>query len=182
MAFSVVNVALGTVLEIPLPGLAGRYFLEDVYQRDTSFELPLPPTTVNGAFLRLVGTATIRFTWCDPQPSDLYAQSFIFHGALPDYTTGGSGWVDLGMVENGPFEITAPMTTRSGASWAFLETGTGHIYISGSGCPILDGCWPVTDCSEVFVEEAYFVLDAEFPIPVDGSTWGRIKALYEGNE
>jgi hypothetical protein len=172
------QLAAATVVEIPLPDLGGRYFLYETYQRSCLFSLPGHPAIIHSASLRLVGTATIRMTWCAIYPSEPYAELFGFGATMPDATTGGAWGAGLSRAESGAFDLMVPFAPYSGASWGFLDDGTGEVTLSGGGCPILDSCWPVTECSEANVEQAFLVLDAEFPIPVEQSTWGRVKALF----
>ena len=169
-------------MEIPLPDLAGRYFVNETYQRSCLFSLPGHPAIIESASLRLVGTATIRMTWCDIYPSDPYPEPFGFWATMPDATTGGSWGAGAHRTESGAFDVTVPFASYAGATWGFLDGGTGTVTLGGSGCPILDGCWPVTDCSEAYVEQAFLVLDGEFPIAVEETTWGRVKALFGESE
>jgi hypothetical protein len=177
--FSGAQVAAGTVVEVPLPDLAGRYFIYEVYQRDCVFSLAVVPEVVHGAWLRLVGTATLRLTDCCLYPFEPYLEPFIFEGRMADTMTGGAWGCGLGRFESGAFDLTVPFAAWAGASWGFLlDDGVGEVQLAGDGCPKVDSCWPVTECSEAYVEQAFLVLDAEFPIPVEESTWGRIKALF----
>ncbi len=182
MLFLTVSFAVATVVEVPLPELAGRYFLYETYQRSSSFELSRPPEIVHSGSLRLVGAFTVRQTWCAIYPSERYPEPFRFEASMPDPSTGGAWGSGLNSTESVAFDLTIPFDAYSDASWGFLEDATGEIILAGHGCPILDSCWPVTECSEAFVEQAYLVLDAEFPVPVDESTWGRIKALFDDRD
>jgi hypothetical protein len=174
----VVGWAVGAVVEIPLPDLAGRYYLYDVFQRTCAFELSQPPTVVHSASLRLVGTATVRMAWCGFGSMEPYPEAFRLFATMPDSETGGAWGSSLWTTDSGAFDVSLLFEPRSGATWAFLEDATGEVSVNSMGCPVLDSCWPVTLCSEAFIEQAFLVLDAEFPVPVDESTWGRIKALF----
>jgi hypothetical protein len=171
-----------TIVEIPLPELGGRYFLYDTFRRSCTFQLPQRPAMVHGAWLHLTGVATIRLTDCGYDPFEPYPERVDFVPTMPDPTTGG-GWGGQAFTppESGPFELTIEFHTASGASWRFLEDTVGEIELVGIGWSILDLCYPLTEWSEAFVEQAVLVFDAEFPIPVEENTWGSIKALFEGS-
>ena len=173
-----VSWAAGEVVEIALPELVGRYFDYELNQRRCSFELPQAPTVVHGASLHLVGRATVRMSWCGFGSMEPYPEAFRLFATMPDTETGGAWGSTLWATESGAFDVSLPFGTRSGATWAFLDDKTGQIEANSMGCPVVDSCFPVTICSEAFVEQAFLVLDAEFPVPVDESTWGRIKALF----
>jgi hypothetical protein len=177
----VAGLARASIVEIPLPELRGRYYLYDTYQRTAPFGVLPIPAVVHGASLRLVGTLTIRLTYCGIYPSEPYPETFLFQATMPDPTTTGT-W-GSGFISNadGSFDRTVVFASRGGATWAFLQGGTGEVTLFGEGCPEVDLCWPVTFCSEAFVEDAYLVIDAEFPIPIHESTWGGIKALFEND-
>jgi hypothetical protein len=179
LSWCIVGVAAATVVEVPLAELSGRYYDTETYQRTAPFHLLPIPVAVHSASLRLVGTLTIRLTYCDFDP---FPQMFVFEANLPDPTTGGTWGAGLISDANGSFDQSIVFSTRSGASWEGLETGIGEVILSGTGCPVVDGCWPLTLCSEAFVDQAYLVVDAEFPIPVGEATWGRIKALFESSK
>jgi hypothetical protein len=174
--------AAGEVVEIPLPELTGQYINYELNRRTCSFELSKAPTVVHGASLRLVGTATVRMSWCGFGSMEPYPETIWLFATMPDTETGAAWGNAMGAAESGAFDVTLPFQTTSGATWAFLNDKTGQIEVDAIGCPIVDLCWPVTICSEAFVEQAVLVLDAEFPVPVDESTWGRIKALYQEQE
>jgi hypothetical protein len=179
LSWCMVGVAAATVVEVPLPELSGRYYDTETYQRTAPFHLLPIPVAVHSVSLRLVGTLTIRLAYCDFDP---FPTMFAFEANLPDPATEGAWGAWFGSDANGSFDQSIVFSTRSGASWGGLETGFGEVTLSGMGCPVVDGCWPLTLCSEAVVEEAYLVVDAEFPIPVGEATWGRIKALFESSK
>ena len=182
LSWCMAGATAATVVEFPLPELGGRYYDTETYQRNASFHLLPIPVAVHGASLRLVGTLTIRLTDCGYWPFEPFPQTFVFVGDLPDPTTGGVWGAGFISDANGSFDQSIVFSTRSGASWEGLETGIGEVTLSGTGCPVVDGCWPLTLCSEAVIEQAYLVVDAEFPIPVGEATWGRIKALFESSK
>jgi hypothetical protein len=80
----------------------------------------------------------------------------------------------------GPFAATASFETLYGyeASWNFLRDGTGALTLDGGASGFIMICSPVSPPPTVTVTEAVLIVDAEFPIRTEASTWGRIKALY----
>jgi hypothetical protein len=176
------QLASSTIVEVPLPELTGRYFTDEVYQRNCTFVLSAPPTVVHSAALRLIGTSTIRLAYCD---NDMFTFSIPvqFLGRMLDETTGGEWDANTIRSEDGAFNVTVPFVPFAQASWAFLQqNGTAQINLLGYGTPDIDSCWPLTLWSEAFVEQAVLIIDAEFPIPIEQSTWGRVKALFGRSE
>jgi hypothetical protein len=48
----------------------------------------------------------------------------------------------------------------------------------GGGAGYITICSATSAPPTVTVTEAVLILDAEFPVAIESSTWGRIKALY----
>ncbi len=175
------SIVRATVVETPLPELQGRYFLEETFARTATFRLQAPPILVHAAWLRLTGTVTVRLVYCDYLPYEPYPYPMGFAAEMPRPTP--PGWWD-GVThtssESGSFELTIQFRpTNAESNWDFLDDGVGELDLWSQGCPVIDLCWPVTQCTEAFVTDAVLVLDAEFRVPVEDTTWGRVKALFE---
>jgi hypothetical protein len=56
--------------------------------------------------------------------------------------------------------------------------GEGEVNVTGDTGFLPGGCWEVAP-PEATVSEAVLYVDADFPVPAESNTWGRIKALYE---
>ena len=177
------SAATGVEIALQITGLEGdcvpqfRPYGALPCQKSAIFEaLTWPPFTVNSASFRIVGTATINELLCGA--SQWYPGYFHFSVEFPDSITGGS-WIGdyINLGQSGPFDITVPMTTETGASWEYFEEiRILDIYLSGTGC-----CYSMDQfgpCSEALVSETYLVLDVEFSVSTHESTWGIIKALY----
>jgi hypothetical protein len=83
------------------------------------------------------------------------------------FSAGAFGWTAV-------FHPTPPTTT----TWNFLMDGMGEISLFGSPAIYLDPCSESSAPPTLTVTEAVLIVDADFPIAVEPSTWGKIKALY----
>ena len=140
------------------------------------------PAAVRSVSIRLSGETVVRQWFCDLDPPfdlpvDLYVE-------IPDPVTGGF-WYTYGTAAlgTGAFEITRtfyPYAPKyfGEPTWDFLRMGVGVVGLSGGGAPIIDICWPIGVLSEATVTGAFLVIDGDFPIPVEPTTWGRIKSLF----
>ena len=165
------------VVEIALHQLEGRYGEYDIWGRGSSFQLPQRPIVVHDVWLRLIGTVNVREVQCEGSPS--FPAPVSFDVTMRDYTSGG--WWGVWPVtptESGEFELTVRFLPQHEPTWDFLSDGTGEIGLLASSCPESDSCWPVTTCSDAVLTEVVLIVNADFPVPTEGMTWGRIKALY----
>jgi hypothetical protein len=174
-----VTTTVAEVIEIPLPGLLGSYPLEyPNATRTAAFQLPAPPLEIHGASFRISGTAgvgSIVCEWGGPYPWPMmlsasmraeFARFWFAEQSMPEVP--------------GPFQWTAqfhanPPTT----TWEFLMDGVAEVSLFGAPAGLVDLCWPVGPYPTGTVEEAVLIVDAEFPVPVAETSWGRIKALFE---
>jgi hypothetical protein len=84
-------------------------------------------------------------------------------------------------LESGPFVWMRPFETfrlLGQASWDFLLDGRGEITLHVSPMEnVIETCsnerWPTAQFDEVT-----FVIDADFPVPADAMSWGRVKEFY----
>jgi hypothetical protein len=170
--------ASATVVEIPLSGLLGPYPVsESVDSRTVTFQLPGPPSVIHGISFRISGVQTLGWITCEwGGPYEWPMQFFPeMYEAPSDYWMAGV----YPPLASGPFTSTAPFTAAfPGSTWAFLLDGTGEIILHGSPAGLVGLCFmnPVPPVGEI--TEAVLIVDAEFPNPVETSTWGKIKALY----
>ena len=174
----IATAAHATVIEIPLPGLLGTYPLDaQNATRTVSFHLPDPPAVVYGVSFRVSGTTEVGTALCDgvlsEWPMAIEASMvdtpghYWFANALMPYVAGSFAWTS-------EFHTFPP-----NATWGFLIDGSAEVSLWGAPAGLVATC---TDVSvpppTATVTEAVLIIDAEFPIPVEPSTWGRIKALY----
>ncbi len=173
LVLTFVESAIAEIAEIPLPGLLGPY----PAVRTASFQLRSEPLVVRGASIRLVGDATVGSivcVWGGP-----YASTLEFDARFLD--TPGGYWIAGGGTSEQPgsFEITSEFYPVVGdPTWEFLMDGTGEVTLFGSTGALLGECWLVTS-PEATLSEAVLYVDADFPVPTESTSWGRIKALYE---
>jgi hypothetical protein len=170
--------ALAVVIEIPLPELLGNY---QNTQHTVTLQLPAPPAVIHSASFRVSGTTTQGVLYCDdqdppsqsPLPLMLYAEldaddlSFVWfaenHNAVN--VTGAFSWTAQFHGVGNPNVPT----------WSFLMDGVTNLRLVGAD----PGTWClVTTSPSAVITEAVFIIDAEFPIAAEPTTWGRVKALY----
>jgi hypothetical protein len=170
--------AHATVIAIPLPGLLGTYPVDEQNTtRTVTFQLPDPPTIVRGASLRVSGTTEVGLILCDgklyPWPTSLtaYMEDTPSHYWFADegmpFTAGAFSWTAA-------FQAVPP----SGSTWDFLLDGTAEINLWGEPSGFILICSPASPSPTLTVTEAVLIIDGDFPIATETSTWGRIKALY----
>ncbi len=176
VSFLVVS-AGATIVEVPLPNLRGSY--GNWSTRIATFTLPNPPTVVHGASIRIRGISQVRWMECGYWTNGPFLEPVQFEVRLGDDTDllSWTGW-DLSPKESGEFELTIPLEPFRDATWDFLNDAKAEVRVIAVGCPIVDLCWPLTECSSADITEGTLLLDAEIPIPVEPSTWGRVKALF----
>ena len=81
--------------------------------------------------------------------------------------------------QSGAFEWTAEFRAipASARDWGFLLDGEASVVLFGAPAPLVGLCEVITQPTAT-VTEAVLIVDAEFAVPVDETTWGRVKALY----
>jgi hypothetical protein len=166
------------VIEVPLLALHGTYAEGATISRTAAFQLERGPVVVHGAWLQLSGVATAAETECDG--GGTYPWPVDFSASMEDVFSGGL-WIAGGATsgDEGAFDIVDGFWPIVGATWEFLKDGAGEIELYGTPAPLVGMCWPITPPPEVIIEEAVLIVDADFPVPAEGTTWGALKALYE---
>lgn len=167
--------AWAEVVEIPMPELQGAYPLsETMAERTTTVHLPALPSVISGAWVRLSGSVVVGEVSCEfnsgPWPMD-----FVVY--LP---SGEIGWIagPPPMMTSGDFSVTTAFHRLApGVDWSFLMDGEARITLWGAPAYLAGPCSEISTPSGV-IDEAVLIVDAEYPLPVATSTWGRIKALY----
>jgi len=170
------QVADATVIEISLPGLLGGY---QNTSHTVSVVLPAPPLVIHGASFRCAGTRVNGLMYCAgeppegqyPAPISLYAQlaaddfASVWYAEDPNYLSG-----------SGEFTwTTAFRPVPPSATWAFFMDGMTNLTFFG----VDPGTWcMIASSPSAIITEAVFIVDAEFPVAVERSTWGKVKALY----
>jgi hypothetical protein len=170
----------GEIVEIPLPELLGVYPLDEHNAtRTTTFELPDVPVLIYGASFRVSGTATVGSVSCEW--GGPYAWTMDIYASMQDTSFAHVWLASAAMPQDpGPFAWTAEFwRTPPTTTWGFLMDGEADLSLTGGPLPLVDLCWPVSEFPRATVVEAVLIVDAEFPVPVEATSWGRIKALYD---
>jgi hypothetical protein len=76
----------------------------------------------------------------------------------------------------GVFEWTGDFFSPLGLTWDFLLDGEAAVSLETPTMSIPECNSPVP--AAVTVTGATLIVDADFPVPVQVNTWGRIKGLY----
>jgi hypothetical protein len=172
------------VVDISLPGICGFYSADSSYSANTrtaDFTLSRIPTTVYDVFIRLIGVADTGLLNCE----GAYGQRIIgpwdtdYDISMLDNTSGNL-WIANFLYEDSSstLDTTRTFWTNSGATWDFLINGAGSVTLRW--LPMI----PVTACSllrtpNVIITEVHLIIDGEFPVPTENTTWGRIKEIYK---
>ncbi len=171
LAFAQVTVA--EIVQIPLTGLLGSY----PAVRTATFQLPDEPIIVRGAALKLSGEAIVGADSCEwggpyPWPTQ-------FNARFLD-TPGGTWYASGGTPElSGPFETNSSFYALLGdPTWDFLADGQGELTLFGGPYILVGLCWEITQPLATVADAVLFV-DADFPVPAEPTSWGRIKALFD---
>jgi len=165
------------ILEIPLPDLLGPYPISmSSGERTASFSFPAP-SAIHSVSLRVSGTAIVGELFCDGASSPYPIE--IFGYMVPDESGWWSAEEPMPLVD-GAFTWTAQFHSSPaiGPTWGFLMDGAGEIILYGGPPPIVGLCSILSNPS-ANVTEAVLIIDAGFTVPVEITTWGQIKAVYE---
>jgi hypothetical protein len=170
--------ARGEVIEVLLPGLAGAYSGNSTTTRSATIQLPRIPDLIHSVSIRVEGVADVGVAHCQQSgTANVWPMEFI--GEMTDSPDGFWLAFPPPRYSSGPFESAGefePMTETT--TWAFLMDGEGEITLSGGPASELLLCDPIVWPDGGNVTEAWLIVDAEFPLAVEASTWGRVKALY----
>jgi hypothetical protein len=171
-----------TSVEIPLSELSGSY---NSATRQTTFRFDRVPVEIYGASLKLQGWTDPGSWYCDCGTLPVLAWRTEFTATMSDSTTGGV-WRADSLVGDGPFddrppfdfEVVIPFMSTNGASWTFLEAGRGTLFLGGvpahvTSCGV---CFGVAPKAKVYL--VTLIVDADYQIGTNSSTWGSIKALF----
>jgi hypothetical protein len=166
------QVSIAEIDQIPLPELVGSY----PASRTVTVQLRDEPMLIRGASIRLIGDATLGAYFCGFDGP--FPLSLLLSASFPDTPSGS--WIaeDFVPKQNGAFYMHIDFRAYRDPTWEFLMDGAGELKLMGGTGFLPSGCWIVTPPSAT-VTEAVLLIDADFPVPADQSTWGRIKALYE---
>ena len=171
-------------ISVPLPIIQGRYYVDlsipaAYYNRQEHFEVGKIPLSVTGVSLHISGTFVVGETSCwlsDPADPDTFPQSLEFFAWLD--TTGLHGTHGRRGVRHRERHLRvhrhSPRFPRSelGSSKDRLRTfGLSTTFMMFPECSV--PIWP-----EATIEQAELIIEGEFEVAVEQSTWGSIKSLF----
>jgi hypothetical protein len=179
----VADIASAETLEVQLPQLVGLYSKDGTLGRSASFQLGKIPTTVLQVEVRISGTVNLGQYQCDfgtgPGEAPYPYNGIIFSMQMPD-TVADYWWFGGAISGNGgQFEHTIVFNALTGhpVTWDFLKAGYGEIQFGAGPYNPWVECsavvWP-----EATVKEAVLIVEGDFVVGVEKSTWGNIKALF----
>jgi hypothetical protein len=182
IALAATAVLASEVIQVPLPELAG-YYSQALYSRSAPFHLGRAPLAVTSVSIRLIGSTDLGEYYCDlgygEQGPFPYPEWFT--ATIPDTINQGLWWADgyvLDQPVGGEFENTAPFRRLSGpATWGFLTSGYGTVRLDGMPPALILMCYSTLD-PDGTITSATLLIEGEFPVAAERSTWGGIKALY----
>ncbi len=177
--------ARAEVVEIPLPSLHGEYNYDtpgSAY-RVVTVQLPGAPAVIHGASMRIRGSATTGVIYCDgPVPNESPWVTNFFarlqagthqYWSIEDAPWNAGGPFAWSTSFDGWSVFGAPLPT-----WGFLMDGSAQMEFGMMDNNVLLGCWGITPPPKATIEEAVFIIDADFAVPTTGESWGRIKQTY----
>ena len=174
--------AAATVVEVPLPELAGTFSCSDpAYIRcfqTIAVHLPTIPSVIHSVSLHVRGTTSLATVQCDtgvPHPQgtslevDLYEPGQSSNLWYAWHVNEASGVVDYTQ----PFEAYPVNNT-----WAFLLDGSAELHLTYIGYSAIPECLVVGPSDSTTLDDVTLLIDGEFPTPARGFSWGRLKRIY----
>lgn len=174
--------ARAEMIEVPLAGVVGGYVCDPArgFQpgeiRTVSFDLGGAVVQVNGAWIRWSGSLVAGWGDCD-------GGSFRWVGRIVAYLDQVelTAWrAEIG-VQGAPWEInfdeTLAFASAGQPAWDFLGDGSGDLIVAIDAAQYFCGEMLVPPTATL--DTATLILDVVVaPVPVESTTWGRVKALY----
>lgn len=185
LAFNAVDAMPAEIVEVQVPQLIGSYCMDSscVNNHHVHFGLSRHPLAVYHVWLHLSGTVTVGEYMCDfygGMPEGPYPYRMDFLASMRD-TVGGYWWMaeQWSSEQSGHFEITIPFRELYGwpVTWDFLRAGYGSFGFSAGPQGTLVDCWHLV-WPNATIDEAALIIEGEFEVAVESSTWGSIKSLY----
>ena len=184
------DTAHATKVEIPLPQLSGHYDQASYWPtRQMTFRFDRLPIDISGVSIKLQGFYDPGYWYCDfgVPFSFPVAWPIRFLATMSDSVTGGV-WraerviygLNYGM-DLSPFDFvtTVAFLPQNGASWDFLRAGRGSLLLNARPEAMSGGglsCNSRYPKANVYI--ATLIVDADYQIGTEQSTWGSIKALF----
>ena len=186
LIISIVNPAIGEIVEIDLPGLIGTYEVSVVSLRSADFQFDRLPLTIYGVSLNICGVLHPGSQCCEGGSVAMQVTlGMKFTATFPD-TISNAEWnatceirgdyFDWSDIE---FSTTTTFVSENNATWEFLETELGSVVLSSADLIhniYLCGCMDHPSCA---IESATLIVDADFQVGTKFKSWGVIKSLMK---
>jgi hypothetical protein len=165
----------GETLEIPTEELI-RLYSNSTPPESTQFHVPFSHLAITSAQVCLRGNLPVpSYTTCG-------YNGVVFILEVP----GTPSWepkywkAEFYVDERVNFEVIAELEPYKGATWDFLEDGVGTLICRGFGRPLPIGCSyiPGACCPIGDVTYASIIFEYDPLVPIEETTWGRIKSLF----
>ena len=176
----VFNTASAEVREFQLPELFGRYPVSSsIAERSVQLNLPAMGV-IHSVSFRSSETTAVGAVQCEGAP--VLPWSTELYAYLPG--DGAGSWLaSEHMPEaSGDFGWTSDFRAQccSNATWDFLLDGKAHLIVYGAPLILVGICAPIGPPPTIDLTEAVLIVDAEFTVSTENSTWGAIKAAFSG--
>jgi len=170
--------AEATVIEIPVPELLVTLTTgsPDNYKRTVAIHLPAVPSVIRRVSMRLRGVATQNAVAC--QDGSQYVVPIDLNTSLFEVQPYTLPYVDFDSHPAGQFSFTRIFEHYPVSDYSFLLDGTANLQIGAYGPFGYIECVTVGPWATVRFDEVTLLIDGDFPTATNGSSWGRIKAIY----
>jgi len=168
---------IGGVIEFELPELAGMTADTSL---TTTFVYRGPNGSVNLVSARVTGTVDyLGLIECFTVPPDTSEWPLDIGTSIRKQGETGywSGWPGF-LEQIGPFDDTYIHHIRNNGFTTLSDGDIVQVDLYFFPAALVGLCHPITAPSTATLSRASILLDVSAPVPVEESTWGRIKALY----
>ena len=173
------------LVEIQLPQLEGSYCFDSCTStRSVEFTLGRLPLAIYDVRIHISGTVNVGQYTCDfgdGIPFSPAAFPMEFLAAMKD-TVGGYSWMadTASPMKSGSFDMVTSFRELYGwpVTWDFLLGGHGSFWFTGMPPGLLVDCWLLV-WPEATIEHASLIIEGDFEVGVEQSTWGSIKSLFQ---
>ena len=169
----------GEIVEVSLPELNG-YYGDSIITRSAHFNLARIPNEVHNVSIKLRGVADTGLLNCE----GAYGQMILgpwwtnYDISMLDYTSGQLWKANFTYEDSSSvLDTTRTFWAGSGATWEFLKSGQGDLILRWYPLGIILLCSSIRE-PNVTIYDANLIIDGEFPVPIEKTTWGAIKSIY----
>jgi hypothetical protein len=172
----VASLLVGSVaaVEVPLPELAGDYDTTN-YIRTVTVDVGGSLVGISGAELYMAGSMTPGVVGYYDEFDELQTEPWPAEFGGGFYEMGTSAWFAWTGGHDGAFEVTVPFQGIGDPNWDFLADGVAEFTFEFIPASLVGLVFPITD-PYGSITEVTLIIHAT--VPVEESTWGRVKALY----